>query len=102
MDQMSSTEAGVSGVIQHKAYARVGLLGNPSDVYFGKTISFSVGNFWASVKLEPSHQLVIKPHPTHDLVQFNSLDHLVLSFSCNLQIYLFIFAWLGVYVCRIC
>ncbi|XVF14020.1 hypothetical protein REPUB_Repub09cG0020300 [Reevesia pubescens] len=79
MDQMSSTEAGVSvsGVIEHKAYARVGLLGNPSDVYFGKTISFSLANFWASVKLEPSHHLVIKPHPTHDLVQFNSLDHLV-------------------------
>ncbi|XWS44109.1 hypothetical protein CRYUN_Cryun15aG0016500 [Craigia yunnanensis] len=77
MDQMSSTEAGVLGVIQHKAFARVGLLGNPSDVYFGKTISFSLGNFWASVKLEPSRHLVIKPHPTHDLVQFNSLDHLV-------------------------
>ncbi|XWS30415.1 hypothetical protein CRYUN_Cryun24cG0115700 [Craigia yunnanensis] len=77
MDQINSTEAGVSGVIEHKAYARVGLLGNPSDVYFGKTLSFSLGNFWASVKLEPSHHLVIKPHPTHDLVQFNSLDHLV-------------------------
>ncbi|XVE67847.1 hypothetical protein DITRI_Ditri09bG0020800 [Diplodiscus trichospermus] len=78
MDQINSTEAGgVSGVIEHKAYARVGLLGNPSDVYFGKTISFSLGNFWASVKLEPSHHLVIKPHPIHDLVQFNSLDHLV-------------------------
>ncbi|KAK6256396.1 hypothetical protein SCA6_017701 [Theobroma cacao] len=74
MDQMNSAEA---GVIEHKAYARVGLLGNPSDVYFGKTISFSLGNFWASVKLEPSHNLVIKPHPTHDLVEFNSLDHLV-------------------------
>ncbi|XP_022740601.1 glucuronokinase 1-like [Durio zibethinus] len=77
MDQMNSTEAGVSGVIEHKAYARVGLLGNPSDVYFGKTISFSLGNFWSSVKLEPSRHLVIQPHPTHDLVQFNSLDHLV-------------------------
>ncbi|XP_022774365.1 glucuronokinase 1-like isoform X4 [Durio zibethinus] len=77
MDKMNSTEAGVAGMIQHRACALVGLLGNPSDVYFGKTISFSLGNFWASVKLEPSHHLVIKPHPTHDLVQFNSLDHLV-------------------------
>ncbi|OMO69270.1 hypothetical protein COLO4_29172 [Corchorus olitorius] len=72
---MDSSEA--KGVIEHKSYARVGFLGNPSDVYFGKTISFSLGNFWASVKLEPSDHLVIKPHPTHDLVQFNSLDHLV-------------------------
>lgn len=63
--------------IEHKAYARVGLLGNPSDVYYGHTISLSLGNFWASVKLEPSEHLVINPHPVHDLVQFQSLDHLV-------------------------
>ncbi|KAF8402804.1 hypothetical protein HHK36_010895 [Tetracentron sinense] len=66
-----------SSVIEHKAYARVGLLGNPSDVYFGRTISFSLANFWASVRLLPSHHLVIQPHPTHDLVQFDSIDHLV-------------------------
>ncbi|KHG01453.1 Glucuronokinase 1 -like protein [Gossypium arboreum] len=81
MDQnMNSTKEGLisgSGAIQHKAYARVGLLGNPSDVYFGKTISFSLANFWASVTLEPSPHLIINPHPIHDLVQFDSLDHLV-------------------------
>lgn len=66
-----------SAVIEHKSYARVGLLGNPSDVYFGNTISFSLGNFWASVRLEPSTDLVIVPHPSHDLVQFNSISHLV-------------------------
>ncbi|KAL3829552.1 hypothetical protein ACJIZ3_018354 [Penstemon smallii] len=63
--------------IEHRAYARVGLLGNPSDVYYGRTISFSLGNFWASVKLEPSKDLIIVPHPTNDLVQFDSLPHLV-------------------------
>ncbi|KAL5793268.1 hypothetical protein ACOSP7_001862 [Xanthoceras sorbifolium] len=74
MDQ----EAGVfSEIIEHKVYARVGLLGNPSDVYFGRTISFSLGNFWATVRLEPSHDLIINPHPFHDLVNFQSLDHLV-------------------------
>lgn len=66
-----------SAVMEHKSYARVGLLGNPSDVYFGNTISFSLGNFWASVRLEPSLDLVIVPHPSHDLVQFNSISHLV-------------------------
>ncbi|OMO59324.1 hypothetical protein CCACVL1_24922 [Corchorus capsularis] len=81
---MDSSEA--KGVIEHKSYARVGFLGNPSDVYFGKTISFSLGNFWASVKLEPSDHLVIKPHPTHDLVQFNSLDHLVHTLSLSLSL----------------
>ncbi|XP_058098968.1 glucuronokinase 1-like [Magnolia sinica] len=65
------------GSIEHKSYARVGFLGNPSDVYFGRTISFSLGNFCASVHLQPSDDLVIQPHPTHDLVRFDSLHHLV-------------------------
>jgi glucuronokinase len=34
-----------------RAYARAGLLGNPSDGYHGKTISFSVRNYWAEVVL---------------------------------------------------
>ena len=34
-----------------RAYARAGLLGNPSDGYHGKTISFSVRNYWAEVAL---------------------------------------------------
>lgn len=71
-------------IIEHKAHARVGLLGNPSDVYYGRTISFSLGNFWATVKLEPSDHLIIKPHPVHDLVQFQSLHHLV-----SLSLFLF-------------
>ncbi|CAN1272966.1 Glucuronokinase 1 [Linum perenne] len=62
--------------IEHRSYARVGLLGNPSDVYFGRTISFSLSNFWATVVLRPSDDLVITPHPKHDLVNFSSLDHL--------------------------
>ncbi|KAL5572803.1 hypothetical protein UlMin_022400 [Ulmus minor] len=66
-----------SPVIEQRAYARVGLLGNPSDVYFGQCLSFTLANFWASVRLEPSDELVIRPHPTHDLVNFQSLDHLV-------------------------
>ncbi|KAJ0249862.1 Glucuronokinase 1 [Hirschfeldia incana] len=66
-----------TAAIEHRSFARIGFLGNPSDVYFGRTISFTIGNFWASVKLEESEHLIIKPHPFHDLVQFNSLDHLV-------------------------
>ncbi|VVB14485.1 unnamed protein product [Arabis nemorensis] len=61
---------------EHRSFARIGFLGNPSDVYFGRTISFTIGNFWASAKLEPSDHLLIKPHPFHDLVQFPSLDNL--------------------------
>ncbi|KAG6656542.1 hypothetical protein I3843_04G028800 [Carya illinoinensis] len=77
MGTQSTFPVSISNAIEHKAYARVGLLGNPSDVYYGRTISFTFGNFWASVQLQPSDELVIKPHPTHDLVQFRCLDHLV-------------------------
>lgn len=75
-------------VIEHRAYSRVGFLGNPSDVYYGRTLSFTLANFQATVKLEPSEELVIVPHPTHDLVHFNSLVHLV---SPSLQ---FLLLWL--------
>src|SRR5947207_1146001 len=34
-----------------RAYARAGLLGNPSDGYNGKTLSISVRNYWAEVVL---------------------------------------------------
>jgi glucuronokinase len=34
-----------------RAFARAGLLGNPSDGYHGKTVSFSVRNYWAEVVL---------------------------------------------------
>lgn len=38
-------------IIKRRAYARAGLVGNPSDGYYGKTISVIVRNFWAEVVL---------------------------------------------------
>ena len=38
-------------MLRHKAYARAGLLGNPSDGYHGKTISICVPHFSATVIL---------------------------------------------------
>ncbi len=38
-------------LIRKRAYARAGLIGNPSDGYHGKTISIIVRNFWAEVTL---------------------------------------------------
>lgn len=35
--------------ITSRTFSRVGLLGNPSDGYQGKTISVSCANFWAEV-----------------------------------------------------
>ncbi|KAF3501947.1 hypothetical protein F2Q69_00044859, partial [Brassica cretica] len=73
----SSGDENNNDVLEYRSFARIGFLGNPSDVYFGRTISFTIGNFWASAKLEPSDHLLIKPHPFHDLVRFDSLDNLV-------------------------
>ncbi len=47
-------------IIETYAYARAGLIGNPSDGYFGKTISISVRNFRARVLCYPSANLEIK------------------------------------------
>ncbi|KAL2643109.1 hypothetical protein R1flu_010696 [Riccia fluitans] len=60
--------------IEHRAYARVGFLGNPSDAYFGKTISFSLANVHATVSLEPSSTIRFLPHPVHDPGEFGSLQ----------------------------
>ena len=38
-------------LLRRRAYARAGLIGNPSDGYNGKTISIIVENFFAEVVL---------------------------------------------------
>ncbi len=43
---------------------RVGLMGNPSDGFNGKTIAMSISNFWAEVTLVESQTLVTHTH-TH-------------------------------------
>ena len=37
---------------------RIGLMGNPSDGFFGKTISLTISNFWAEATLTESVKLV--------------------------------------------
>jgi glucuronokinase len=46
-------------MIGHAAPARVGLLGNPSDGYGGRTLSLAVDQFEATVELEPADRLEI-------------------------------------------
>ena len=48
-------------IITAHAYARAGLVGNPSDGYFGKTISFIIRNFSATVRLWESPHFEILP-----------------------------------------
>jgi len=62
-------------IIETRAYARAGLLGNPSDGFFGKTISISVRNFGASISLYESPELHIEPEP-QDGSTFRSVFHL--------------------------
>jgi len=62
-------------IIRTKAYPRVGLIGNPSDGYFGKTISFAFSNFQASVILYESPELEILPS-VKDHSRFDSIDAL--------------------------
>jgi glucuronokinase len=38
-------------LVRKRAFARAGLVGNPSDGYHGRTISISVRNYWAEVVL---------------------------------------------------
>jgi glucuronokinase len=48
-------------------------MGNPSDGYFGKTISCAITNFCAEVTLWESPTLRILPNPVHDPTEFSSL-----------------------------
>lgn len=38
------------GAVTSRVHARVGLLGNPSDGFYGRTISFSLANFYAQAR----------------------------------------------------
>ncbi len=62
-------------IIETYAYARAGLLGNPSDGFYGKTISFLVRNFRARVLIYPSARLEIRPSKA-DMPIFESLEDL--------------------------
>lgn len=67
-------------IIETHAYARAGLLGNPSDGYFGKTISIIVGNFGAHVSLYQTPELQIEPQ-TQDRNVYRNIFDLVDSVS---------------------
>src|SRR3954471_2351579 len=59
-------------IITSHAFARAGLIGNPSDGYYGKTISFVIRNFKATVNLwESPHFEIIPGHG--DLARFSSV-----------------------------
>jgi len=63
-------------IVRKRAYARVGFVGNPSDGYNGKTIAFTVGDFFAEVVLYESPELELRPGP-QDHAVFGSVQELV-------------------------
>jgi glucuronokinase len=69
--------------IHTRAYARVGLLGNPSDGFCGKTMSVTISNFFAEAWLVPNHDastaVKLVPHELYDPLQFHSLEHLAIT-----------------------
>ncbi len=63
-------------IVRNQAYARAGLIGNPSDGYFGKTISLIVKNFAAEVVCYETPRLSILPQRS-DRLEFANIDDLV-------------------------
>lgn len=63
--------------IQIRSFARLGLMGNPSDGFGGKTLSMLLANFWMDVVIVPRLTLDISldlsPDPILDSLSFPSL-----------------------------
>jgi glucuronokinase len=62
-------------IIESRAFARAGLLGNPSDGFFGKTISIIIRNFGAIISIYESPDLVIEEQAV-DSSRFRNIYHL--------------------------
>ncbi len=69
-------------IIRHRAYARAGLIGNPSDGYGGKTISFTFQEFSANVVMYPWDQVEVI-WSEQDKNRFETLDELVADVTLN-------------------
>jgi len=63
-------------IVRETTHARVGILGNPSDGFYGKTIAAAVHNFSAEVVLYEWPVIEILPGAS-DVVEFNTLASLV-------------------------
>jgi len=63
-------------IVRTRAYTRAGLAGNPSDGYFGKTLSVTFKNYYAEVTMYETPDLEILPND-RDHSYFKNLEHLV-------------------------
>ncbi len=62
-------------ICESTSYARAGLIGNPSDGYFGKTISFTMSDFAAKVSLYESAEIEVLPS-LEDRSKYSSIHEL--------------------------
>lgn len=69
-----------NAIIETSAYARAGLLGNPTDGYNGKTLSIIVRNFGARILLYPSPELNIEAQE-QDVNVYRNIHHLIDSIN---------------------
>ena len=69
-------------IFKTKAYARAGLIGNPSDGYHGKTISLIVKNFAASVVIYEWPHLEIIP-TRQDHCRFDTMEEFLYDTRLN-------------------
>ncbi|MDI9401208.1 MAG: mevalonate kinase [Limisphaerales bacterium] len=69
-------------IIKSVAYPRAGLVGNPSDGYHGKTISFTFSNFHATVLIYETPELEILSN-SRDESKFESIEDLAADVRLN-------------------
>ena len=73
-----------------KCPARVGFMGNPSDGFEGKTLSFLIDNFFATVTIHANERVedlsvTLVPHPVLDPSSFPGIDGLQLHTLCKVR-----------------
>lgn len=62
--------------VETRSFARAGFLGNPSDGYFGKTVSFTFTEFCVDLRLTESERMTFVPGEVDDAT-FDSPEQLV-------------------------
>jgi molybdopterin-guanine dinucleotide biosynthesis protein A len=84
---LAKTISSLPPSVTHRCPARVGLMGNPSDGFKGKTLSFLISNFEATVTIrenlmdgsgEQCRAVTLVPHPVLDPGSFCDIAHLQL------------------------
>ena len=81
----ASLGSSAASPITRRAHARVGLVGNPSDGFHGKTISVSIENFWAEVSIHESDTVRLVPHAPSPICAYTRV-HMPYIYTCHAQV----------------